>query len=104
MRISHGVAGPRQGALERAAQVVERPRDYHIIVETHQRGHTQHPNTDAWQRRQRVVLLAAGVQCVASAQIDTLGWLKNECWGTRSRLMECFGDPTQWRKNISCDM
>lgn len=93
MRISHGVAGPRQGALEGAAQVVERPRNYHVIVETHQRGHTQHPNTNAWQRRQRVVLLAAGMLCVVSpgleesvrAQIDTLGWLKNECCGTRSR-------------------
>lgn len=47
MCISHGVAGPRQGALEGAAQVVERPRYDYIIVETHQRGHTQHPYADA---------------------------------------------------------
>lgn len=57
MCISHGVAGPRQGALEGAAQVVERPRYYYIIVETHQRGHTQHPYADAWKRRHSVVVL-----------------------------------------------
>lgn len=52
MSISHSVAGPRQGALKGAAQVVECPRDDHIVVETHQRGHAQHPYTDAWQRKQ----------------------------------------------------
>lgn len=55
MCVSLSVAGPRQGALKGAAQVVERPRDDHIIVETHQRGHAQHPYADSWQRRQGVV-------------------------------------------------
>lgn len=37
------ITWPGKRALERAAQVVERPSDNDIIIETHKNGHTQHP-------------------------------------------------------------
>lgn len=49
--VGHSIAGPGQRALKRAAQVVERPRYDHVVVETHQRGHTQHPNADTYNKR-----------------------------------------------------
>lgn len=71
MRISHSVAGPRQGALEGAAQVVEGPRNDHVIVEAHQRGHAQHPDTDAWQRRQRLFIVSGDVMSTESVRAQT---------------------------------
>lgn len=44
--VGHSVTGPGQGALERAAQVVKCPGYNYIIVETYQRGHTQHPDAN----------------------------------------------------------
>ena len=44
--VSDSVTGPGQGALKGAPQVVEGPRYDHVVVEAHQRGHTQHPDAD----------------------------------------------------------
>lgn len=52
--IGYSITGPGQGALERAAQVVKRPCYNYIIVETYQRGHTQHPNANTYKKRHRV--------------------------------------------------
>lgn len=49
--VAQGITRPGQGALERAAQVVKCPRYDHIIVEAHQRGHTQHPDSNACIKR-----------------------------------------------------
>lgn len=55
--VGYSITGPRQRALERAAQVVKRPRDNDVIVETHQRGHTQHPDADTYEKRQSLKYL-----------------------------------------------
>lgn len=49
--IGHGFTWPRQGALERAAQVVKCPCDDHVIVKTHQCGHAQHPDSNTYVKR-----------------------------------------------------
>lgn len=49
--VTYSVTGPGQGVLEGAAQVVEGPRYDHVVVEAHQRGHTQHPDTNTCRRR-----------------------------------------------------
>lgn len=46
--ISYSIAGPRKRALERTSHVIKCPSDDDIVVETHQRGHTQHPDTNPW--------------------------------------------------------
>lgn len=51
-RVGYSIAGPGQRALERAAQVVKRPRYDDVIVETHQRGHTEHPNANTYKKTQ----------------------------------------------------
>lgn len=55
--IGYGVTGPRQRALERAEQVVKRPRYDDVIVETHQRGDAQHPNANTYKRRHSLKFL-----------------------------------------------
>lgn len=49
--IGYRLTGPGQRALERAAQVVKSPCYNDVIVETHQRGHTEHPNANTYKKR-----------------------------------------------------
>lgn len=47
--VGYSVTGPGQGALERAAQVIKCPGYDDVIVETHQRGHTEHANANTYE-------------------------------------------------------
>lgn len=49
--VGYGITGPGQRALERAAQVEERPCYNDVIVETHQRGHAEHADADTYRKR-----------------------------------------------------
>ena len=51
--VGYSITGPGQRALERAAQVVKRPRYNDVIVETHQCGHADHPNANTYKKRHR---------------------------------------------------
>lgn len=62
--IGNSIAGPGQRALEGAAQVVERPRYNDVVVETHQRGHTQHPDANTCGRRRNLKPSGTCYYCV----------------------------------------
>lgn len=48
--IGYSITGPGQWALEGAAQVVKRPCYDDVVVQTHQRGHTEHPNANTYSK------------------------------------------------------
>lgn len=51
--VGDGVTWPRQRALEGTAQVVKGPGYDDIVVETNQRGHTQHPNSNTYNHTEK---------------------------------------------------
>lgn len=61
--IGHSITGPGQRALERVAQEVKRPRYNDVIVETHQRGHTEHPNANTFRERHSLSISGYTVVC-----------------------------------------
>ena len=75
--IGQSVTGPGQGALERAAQVVKGPRYDDVIVETHQRGHTEHPNANTyekWQERSFLHLIKTEYELLCQAMNAKYHW------------------------------